>query len=139
MPAFPIDSRSVWRPTALSRVVPAAASSLVIAAILTALAAALVWNPLLVLVAVPITLGWVGGVAFGPLVFLCFVAATAGFGFTWVQGLGLTIAGRPVNPSGLHWGITFGIAAMLVARAHAGPLPKLFRPYAALAMLAMVG
>lgn len=139
MPAFSLASRSPWRAPALSRLVTSALLALLCAATLTGLAAALVWHPLLILIAVPIAMGWIAGLGFGPLAFLCFVAATAGFGFAWVEGLGLTVVGRAVNPNGLHWGVTFGVAGLLLARFGAGPLPKLFRPYAAFVVLSAVG
>jgi hypothetical protein len=113
--------------------------ALVAIPILTAVAGALVWHPFVVLIAVPIVLGWLGGLAFGPIVFLCFVAATAGFSFSFVEGLQVGFGGRVVNPNGLHWGVTFIVASLLLMWFRAGPLPRLFRPYAALVLLAAVG
>jgi hypothetical protein len=138
MPASSIASGFAWRPTAPALLVAAAGPALAVGSLLT-VSAGLSLNPFLVLIALPILIGWVGGIVFGPLVFLCFAAATAGFSFSWFEGLAMPIVGRSVNPNGLHWGGAFMVASVLLVRFGAGPLPKLFRPYAAFVLLAAVG
>jgi hypothetical protein len=138
MPASSIAAGLSWRSPMPAQVVTAAGLALAAGTVVT-VSAGLVLNPFLMLIALPILVGWVGGLAFGPLVFLCFTAATAGFNFSLFEELAMPVVGRSVNPNGLHWGGAFVVATVLLVRFGAGPLPRLFRPYAVFVLLAAVG
>lgn len=95
--------------------------------------------------------GWGGVIAVGiPLVvacilgllgevplFLAIITAISGVGFYWFEG-GLTVGGRDINISGLHWGLVLLTSAALLLRARLTRLPRPLFLYAGFLGLACV-
>lgn len=116
--------------------------------------AALGLGPLLLLV-LPLLAGALLGLLGNPVLFLWILVATSGVGFSWLDRAALSLGGRTINVSGLHWGsIAIFCAAILVrerlwptapprkedaAGGSAATLPRPFALYVPLVALAWLG
>lgn len=92
----------------------------------------------LALVGAPFLLACLIGLYGDARVFLWILILVSGIGFTWADAT-VKVGGNPVNVSGLHWGLAFLVAALMLVRERRLPMPGPLRLYGAFVGLEILG